>query len=106
MIAGMDEITKIMKKNSELAIKEKMDSYSYDNYKKMDNKEKFAFEVVCRDHKCNRFLHLISCLRLQKLYEEKKFQLCEEGGSSIGIAFVMICKTCAKRYDITDYERW
>ena len=72
----------------------------------MNKEEQFAFSVVCRKHRCNTLLQLISCLCLQKSYEEKEFRIDEVGGRGIGIAFIMVCKTCNKRYDITDYGRW
>ena len=99
-------IEKIVGRQNEERIKEHLDGYSYDTCEKLNNKEKFALQVHIREHRCNPVLHLISCFRLQKLYEEKEFRIDEIKGSGIGIAFVMVCKTCGDRCDITDYSRW
>ena len=81
-------------------------SYSYDVFMGLNDKEKFAFEVIHRQHRCNVFKHLISTLRQQREHEDKEFRLDKDGSNGIGYSCCMTCKTCGKQYDITDYSIW
>ena len=81
-------------------------SMSHDVFMGLNDKEKFALEVVHRHHRCNVLLHLISTLRQQRDYEKKEFKLRKDTSNGIGVSCSMTCKTCGKPYDITDYSVW